>query len=67
MKVVEFYHRVIRNADTRLVEKKMRIEGSGSGSSEDDASGEGEGSATFTFYRDIMTDNDGYVLMETLE
>ena len=65
MKVVEFYHRVIRNADTRLVEKKMRIEGSGSGSSEDDASGEGEGSATF--YQDIMTDDDGYVLMETLE
>ena len=65
MKVVEFYHRVIRNADTRLTEKKMRNEGSGSGSSEDDASGEGEGSATFN--RDIMTDDDGYVLMETLE
>ena len=63
MKVVEFYHRVIRNADTRLTEKKMRNEGSGS--SEDDASGEGEGSATF--YRDIMNEDDGYVLMETLE
>ena len=65
MKVVEFYHRVIRNADTRLTEKKMRNEGSGSGSSEDDASGEGEGSATF--YRDFMNEDDGYVLMETLE
>merc|ERR1719500_194403 len=39
VRVVEFYHRVIRNADTRLSEKYSREEGSGSGSSE------GEGSA----------------------
>ena len=63
MKVVEFYHRVIRNADTRLKEKNWREQDLGSGSSE--GSGEAEGSATF--YREIMTEDDGYVLMETLE
>ena len=63
MKVVEFYHRVIRNADTRLKEKYWREQDSGSSSSE--GSGEAEGSATF--YGQIMTEDDGYVLMETLE
>ena len=63
MKVVEFYHRVIRNADTRLKEKYWREQDFGSGSSE--GSGEAEGSASF--YGEIMTEDDGYVLMETLE
>ena len=58
MKVVEFYHRVIRNADTRLVEKNLREEGSGSGSSEGSGSGSGDKKEE---------EYDGYVLMETLE
>ena len=62
MKVVEFYHRVIRNADTQLKEKYWREQDSGSGSSE--GSGVAEGSAAF--YGEIMTEDDGYVLMETL-
>ena len=62
---MEFYHRVIRNADTRLAEKYSREEGSGSGSSEGEGSAEAEGSAAF--FGENRTEVDSYVLMETLE
>ena len=62
---MEFYHRVIRNADTRLSEKYSREEGSGSGSSEGEGSAEDDGSASFS--GDNVAEVDGYVLMETLE
>ena len=60
---MEFYHRVIRNADTRLMEKYSRDEGSGSG--EGEGSAEAEGSAAF--FGENRTEVDSYVLMETLE
>lgn len=65
VQVVEFYHRVIRNADTRLSEKYSREEGSGSGSSEGEGSAEDDGSASFS--EENVAEVDGYVLMETLE
>ena len=57
MKVVEFYHRVIRNADTRVTPRQLRDQDDGSG----DGSGEGSG------LPGAEVAGDDYVLTETLE
>ena len=57
MKVVEFYHRVIRNADTRVTPRHLRDQDDGSG----DGSGEGSGPPG------AEVAGDDYVLTETLE
>ena len=57
MKVVEFYHRVIRNADTRVTPRHLRDQDD---NDQDDGSGDGSGEGS-------GLPGDDYVLTETLE
>ena len=60
MKVVEFYHRVIRNADTRVTPRHLRDQ-----DDQDDGSGDGSGEGSGPPGAEVA--GDDYVLTETLE
>ena len=63
MKVVEFYHRVIRNADTRVAPRHLRDQDDQD--DQDDGSGDGSGEGSGLPGAEVA--GDDYVLTETLE
>ena len=62
MKVVEFYHRVIRNADTRVRVTPRHLRDQ---DDQDDGSGDGSGEGSGLPGAEVA--GDDYVLTETLE